>query len=83
MTDATQQPPPKSRLGLPIWVVYDHPRDFPSNYVARLFYGEEMTDMLLVCSDLERLRDEINRRGQTVKLMRSPGDDPVILETWI
>lgn len=69
--------------GVPIWVVYDHPRDFPSNYVARLWLNDQRTDTLMICPDLDRLRAEINRRGATAKLLPSEGDDPVILETWL
>ncbi len=69
--------------GVPIWVVYDHPRDYPNNYVARLWLNESPTTMHMISPDLELLRREINRRGATVKLMPLPGDDPVILETWM
>lgn len=79
----TMNGPTEARRGLPIWVVYDHPKDFPNNFVARLWVGERPTDTMMICPDLERLRDEINRRGATVKLMRHADDDPKILETWL
>jgi hypothetical protein len=69
--------------GVPIWVVYDHPRDFPSNYVARLWLNDKPTDNMMVSPDLDKLRREIWKRGASVKLMPAPGDDPVILETWL
>jgi hypothetical protein len=67
---------------LTIWVVYDHPKDYPTSYVARRFVGEQPTGAAFVSQDLERLRD-IMEGMDLVKLMRMPGDDPVILETWL
>jgi hypothetical protein len=68
--------------GLPIWVIYDHPKDYPNSYVARCFIYEQPTNSIIVADDLERLRDTMIEMG-LVKLMRMPGDDPVILETWL
>lgn len=70
-------------MPLPIWVVYDHPRDFPSHYVARLWLGEQPTTTTIIGVDLEKVRSQINRQGATVKLMPQPDDDPKILETWL
>jgi hypothetical protein len=69
--------------GVPIWVVYDHPRDFPSNYVARLWINDKPTESMMIGPDLEKLRQAIWKHGATVKLMPHEGDDPVILETWL
>jgi hypothetical protein len=68
--------------GLAIWVVYDHPKDYPNNYVAREWRGEAATGNYMVCPDLELLRGELINMG-LVKLMPMDGDDPVILETWL
>lgn len=65
-----------------IWVVYDHPTDFPDHYVARLWRGETPTTIGIIDRDLERLRDRLEGMG-LVKLMPQEGDDPVILETWL
>lgn len=67
---------------LPIWVVYDHPSDYPNCYVARLFAGEQPTANVMICPDLEKLQNELINMG-LVKMMPMPGDDPVILETWL
>lgn len=71
---------------LEMWVVYDHPTDYPDKYVARLHqvlpggaYGA--TNYALVCSDLEVLRQGLP--SGLVRIERSPGDDPKILETWM
>ena len=73
--------------GLPVWVVYDHPRDYPHDYVARMHIAERdgsttISDVALVSRSLDLLRMELEARGLTC-LHRMEGDDPVILETWL
>jgi len=68
--------------GLPIWVIYDHPVDWPDWYVAREWVGEKPGDTVILERDLERLRDQLRQRG-LVMLMRMLEDDPAILETWL
>jgi hypothetical protein len=73
---------------LPMWVVYDHPSDYPNNYVARLWVWDDeagayvATDEQMVCPDLDVIRRQLHLRG-LVKLDRQRGDDTVILETWL
>jgi hypothetical protein len=71
--------------GLRMWVIYDHPRDFPSTYVARLWLVDgkpRPTGEFMVDADVERLRDVMQEMG-LVKLMRADADDPVVMETWL
>ncbi len=71
---------------LAIWTVYDHPRDFPGDFVARRFVvdagGARPTDDILTAKSIDVLRDLLEARG-LVKLDRSPGDDPKIVESWL
>ena len=71
---------------LHIWTVYDHPRDFPAAYVARLYIARadrvERTNDLMFCADVEAIRAELSRRGFT-RMERHPSDDANIMETWI
>lgn len=67
---------------LSIWTVFDHPRDFPHCFVARRFEGERATGDVIVCRDLEPLRDEMERRG-LVKIDRFPEDHPNVVESWL
>ena len=68
--------------GFPIWAVYDHPKDFPDCYVARLFDNDRATDAILVASDVELIRRHFRENGLTC-IARHPDDDPVIMETWL
>jgi hypothetical protein len=71
---------------LSIWVVYDHPTDWPRYFVARrhVAYGEQAgpTESVILDVDLARLRRALMVKGLT-RLDRMPGDDPVIMETWL
>jgi len=71
---------------LRMWTVYRHPRDYPGKYVARLWEidasGHPNTGSIVVSDTLESLQDELEAMG-LVRLIRSPGDDPVIVETWL
>jgi hypothetical protein len=72
---------------LSIWVVYDHPLDWPDYYVARRHVALPAsiagpTDEMILDKNLDRIRRDMQQRG-LVKLDRFPEDDPKIMETWI
>ena len=67
---------------LPIWTIYDHPRDYPTGFIARKFLLDQPTDETIAAPTLDEIREAMWRRGLT-PLHRSPDDDPVIVETWI
>ena len=82
------------REGLPMFTVYDHPHDYPSEFVIR-------ATRLVRLAGQPRIVDEgIVARGATLAavraqlqqlplgpslycLPRQEGDDPVIVEMWI
>jgi hypothetical protein len=73
------------RERLPVFVITDHPTDWPDFYVARLRLAlpkDTPMPLVIMDRDLERLQETMQALGLT-KLMRSPEDDPVIVETWI
>jgi hypothetical protein len=78
-----------STFSLPLWVVYDHPSDFPDCYVARRWVvgggGVVPTDAVLTAPDLDQLRDSIQAHdpNANVPLPRQVGDDPKIVEIWV
>jgi hypothetical protein len=72
---------------LRMWTVYDHPRDFPHCYVARMFTvgpgGVTVaTEELMIAPDIEQLRKQLTMRG-LVCLSRHDSDSPSIVETWL
>lgn len=65
-----------------LWTVYDNPTDFPGLYVARQFTLNGPTKNVFTSESLGALRAIFQQRGMT-PMPRSPGDDPVIIESWI
>ena len=69
-----------------IWVVYEHPSDFPEWYVARRWElgsaGEVKTDETIMGRLLSEVRARLESRGLTM-IPRFLEDDPVILECWL
>jgi len=68
-----------------MWVVYDHPSDYPDEYVARQHVvgvaGQQPTDRMMT-GTLESIRVALTNLG-LVCITRSEEDDPVIVETWL
>ena len=71
---------------LRMWTVYERPKDYPDDYVARLWEvdanGPRPTASIVIAPSLEIVRDEMMQMG-LVMLTRSPEDDPAIVETWL
>jgi hypothetical protein len=65
-----------------MWVVYDHPTDFPNNFVARCWLGEEASGDIIVSPDITALREVLAIKG-LYRLERQEGDDPIIMEVWL
>jgi len=65
-----------------IWTVYKYPKDYPNDYVARKFIGETPTEEIILSENLDDIQDQLEALG-LVKVSRIPGDDPVIVETWM
>lgn len=72
---------------LSMWTVFDHPSDYPDDYVARCFVigkgldGPRATHNSITGS-LKHLRATMRAAGLT-PLMRDEKDDPKIVETWL
>ncbi len=70
---------------LMLWVIYQHPKDYPDGYVVRRWKigdGRVIPDPAF--SRADSLGDARMRVPDgLVRLPPQPGDDPVIAETWI
>jgi len=72
---------------LPVWVIYDHPKDHPDGYVLRAqFAGPDGAvthdTMAWKHTHIEPLR-ELVKDMWLHPLGRQPGDDPAIAEVWV
>lgn len=70
------------------WTIYRYPRDYPEHYVLRRWVilssgGEPIPDAAPAAlgTDLLTVRGRVP--PGLVCLGREPGDDPVIVETWV
>ena len=66
---------------LEIWTVYENPSDHPGKFVVRKFHLDQPTDVHHVEDTLEAARKHVP--FGLIRLPRSAGDDPVILEVWL
>lgn len=73
MTDQTE--------GLHLYTIYSNPSDFPGKFVVRHFEGAEPRETVIVADTLHEARSALP--PGLARIVRSPGDDPVILETWL
>lgn len=71
---------------LSIWTVYDHPTDFPQEFVARQHLadkgGSQPTQNAFRTRRIETMRMILGHAG-LVQMMRDPSDDPKIVESWL
>jgi hypothetical protein len=74
---------------LELYAIYDHPRDYPEEFVARRWRVRRGLDMALADTGPPNIRgktlDEVRRQlpAGLVCLDRFAEDDPVIVETWL
>jgi len=70
---------------LSLWTVYYNPSDYPGKFVARRFELDKPTHDVVVADTLDNVRAGIRMRATFLltRLDRNPGDDSVIVETWI
>lgn len=70
-----------SEIKMPIIVIYNKPKDYPDQYIARLWDGEKPTNCIALSDTLADLRDKIP--CSFVMLNAFANDDPTIVETWL
>lgn len=71
-----------------MWTIYDHPSDYPNEFVARLFEiratGATATGHVVAAPTLPLIRRVVQRLAPgSVCVGRRPDDEPVVVETWL
>jgi len=73
---------------LTIWVIYKHPTDYPTKYVARKWTTTDSkekillpTEFRLIADTIEEIRNKLPK--SLTKVERDVTDDPCIVETWM
>ena len=65
-----------------VWMLYDHPHDYPDYFAARKFNYDEPTSEILLFGSLEDARRGLRALGFTC-IGRHPDDDPEMVEVWL
>ena len=70
---------------MPMAVIYKKPKEYPDNYVVRIFDGKtgKPTNLAILRNTMEECRKDIQNSGYTCCFSRSEYDDPIIMESWI
>ena len=66
---------------LELFVIYDHPKDYPGHFVVRRWLGVKPTQDFAIADTLESARAEVP--DGLLRLPHQPGEDATIAETWI
>ena len=76
----------------PMWIVFEHPPDFPTCYAAKLFHITREGDTIptespadfITAPCLTDLRERLmTQKGMTQRLDRHPDDLPGVVESWL
>lgn len=73
------------RGALSIWTVYNKPKDHPHGFMARrheVAKGRHRSTMDTLKADLPEIRKVFRKAGLT-RMIRSPEDEPHIVEVWL
>ena len=70
---------------MPMAVIYRKPKEYPDNYVVRIFDGKtgRPTNLAILRKTLEECREVITASGYSACFPRSRYDDPIIVESWL
>jgi hypothetical protein len=66
---------------IPLICIYDHPKDYPDKFIARLWDCDIPTNIMATADTLEELRAKIP--STMVRMNRDAQDDPCVVEVWI
>lgn len=69
---------------LVMWVVYDHPTDFPDGFIARRWDGATPTNVVITANTAGAVRTQLRHVApDLVCFKRAENDDPKIVEVWL
>lgn len=66
---------------LPMWVIYENPKDVPNKFVARKWLNDIPQKIMYIADSLDEIRKRIPEG--LVRMSRSIEDDPIIVEIWL
>lgn len=72
-----------SGFEMPMIVVYDHPTDYPDNYVARVFEVGNPTNTVIVKDNVDEIQEDIRKNTYMIFFPRDAADKPCIVGVWM
>lgn len=72
-----------SDLKHPVIAIYEHPKDYPKYYVARVFDVDKPTDTVILKNTLAAVQEDIKENTKMMFFSRETEDDPCIVGAWI
>ncbi|MBQ8559070.1 MAG: hypothetical protein IJ439_03695 [Tyzzerella sp.] len=72
-----------SGLKLPVIAIYDHPKDYPEYYVARVFDTDRPTDTIILKDTLAAVQEDIRDNTNMIFFNRGADDDKCIVGAWM
>jgi hypothetical protein len=76
-----EEPLSEAATTVSLYVIYDHPRDYPESFVVRRWDLEIPREVVGTAPTLEAARELVP--PGLYNLERYEGDDPNIVEVWI
>lgn len=62
-------------------IIYDHPKDYPNSYVARIWDTDRPTNVIVANENLDILRNLMPKNMGCINKFET--DDPCMLEIWL
>lgn len=72
-----------SNLSFPNIAVFYNPKDFPKQFVARVFDGGKPTNVVMVKDTLEEIVKDIRKNTSFVFIPRDSMDHPSVVGIWM
>lgn len=72
-----------SDFKLPTIAIYEHPKDYPEYYVARVFDMGKPIDTIILKDTLAAVQEDVKENTKMMFFSRGTEDDPCIVGAWI
>lgn len=72
-----------SDFKLPTIAIYEHPRDYPEYYVARVFDVDKQTDTIILKDTLAAVQEDIENHTTMIFSSRGAEDDKCVVGVWM
>lgn len=72
-----------SNVKIPTFAIYQNPKDYPGRCVARLFDGEQPTNIVIIRKRAHELHQLFRNETRMMFLPKLPGDPENLVGVWM